>query len=1011
MQAKHLLMGLALALSVAVAGQNAQALVLPQLALYLPEMEVKPDVSTDLSVVPVDLSVNKAAIAGGDSVTFKAIVRNTGTDIVKNFKVNLYLDKTLIYTKTITSLAKGASNSVTKSYTIPTSINGPVIFKAIVDPDETIREMDKRNNVAEKSLNISLVQPDLYVTPEMLTYNKKSIKGGDKVTFKATIKNKGTAAAKNVKVRLYVNNQLIHEKIVATITKTGSSAVTYPYVIPVNLKGDIPFRAVIDPQDAISELDEKNNQAQTTISIASAQIDLLIESLKAAPSKPKVGQQMTWTIKVRNNGNTPVSDVKLFFFVNSASEQPTATFVIKSLNKNSSTSKTVKWIVPADIKTAVGYTVRAVVDPDNKIYESNEANNIKTYSLDLTAPNLKAVPSQSTYTHGPIYPNTRIAQWARVSNDNVLLVPNAKVSLYYYLNDNIGSMVKIGDKDTGAIGKKSSTDVYIDGALPTGIALGTTIHVILKVDPADQIPETDETDNELTATRVMTERPRQVQYPYMRVYVSDEEGNAYNGATVKITNKGTGAVETKTTGAEAFYYSTGNVIFESRPDTANYTVEVSAPGYRTVTQDVAYDRSNDSTNDVQVNLDKKALVTGKVTDAGGVPLPYVKVRIEGTGLEAMTDAQGKYGFLLNGGTYDFRYIKAGYTRLADTGRYVTPLATLVLDKTMTAGTVGYVSGLITDDEGEPLANVDVWVDGNLIRVTNGQGTFAFAPLAANKNFKIKKPGYVTVEFNQAIVAGEEYDFSMTMSKPSTDTHTERGTTFVSWHQHEGTPANAFFIPEYNVDVWWGIGHVKMGLDFNKSDAGTKLTKLVVNVRGDKWDCHRVQGDAEVETSAIDIPITISAGGCSSKDTQINVSKVEIVSDGQVVWSDDGNWTSATDPMNSQSRSFTLDNLNVAWNGNFKVNVYLRVQKKAVVGTDGDGAGALVGYHLDKKLVTWFPQKPPTSKVSTSWGQVGGYLLGILDNPVNVVAGFTDLYTVAEFNQYQMENLLPENYPD
>jgi len=43
----------------------------------------------------------------------------------------------------------------------------------------------------------------------------------------------------------------------------------------------------------------------------------------------------------------------------------------------------------------------------------------------------------------------------------------------------------------------------------------------------------------------------------------------------------------------------------------------------------------------------------------------------------------------------------------------------------------------------------------------------------------------------------------------------------------------------------------------------------------------------------------------------------------------------------------LNNLAVDWNNNLKVKVWLRVQKKAVIGTAGDGSGALSGYQMDK----------------------------------------------------------------
>ena len=143
---------------------------------------------------------------------------------------------------------------------------------------------------------------------------------------------------------------------------------------------------------------------------------------------------------------------------------------------------------------------------------------------------------------------------------------------------------------------------------------------------------------------------------------------------------------------------------------------------------------------------------------------------------------------------------------------------------------------------------------------------------------------------------------------------------------------------------------------------------------------------------------------------MDVYKVAIESDGQEVWSDESFWSSASDPLNTGTKTFILNNLAVNWNANFKVKMWVRVQKRAVAGIDGDGAGALVGYHLDKKLVTWFPQKLPTTVISTSWGQVGNYLLGILSNPVSAVTSFTDLFEVERYNTYTMTEVLPNDFP-
>jgi hypothetical protein len=330
---------------------------------------------------------------------------------------------------------------------------------------------------------------------------------------------------------------------------------------------------------------------------------------------------------------------------------------------------------------------------------------------------------------------------------------------------------------------------------------------------------------------------------------------------------------------------------------------------------------------------------------------------------------------------------------------------------MTPGNTAFMTGNITDDEGNPLYSVDVYVNNTILGMTNQAGKYSINLIGApGKKITFKKPGFVNTELTEDITGGLEYNYDLVMYKPNTANHVERGTNIVSWHQHEGTPANAYWIPEYNVDIWWGLGNVKMGMDFNKSGNTTKISKLVVNVHGREWECNRVEGEGEVETSAIDIPITIAAGSCSGKQTQMDVYKVAIESGGMEVWSDSSFWTSASDPVNTGTKVFTLNNIPVVWDNDLKVKLWTRVQKKAVIGTDGDGAGALYGYHLDKKLITWYPQKPPTTKISTSWKQVGGYFLGILDNPVNAITGFTDMFTVDQFNQYTMEEVLPQNFP-
>lgn len=973
----------------------------------------------DLQITADNITITPASLKEGLTATFKAKVENKGTATAKKVKVRFYIDEKKIGEKTISSISKSKTYTSSLTYKIP---NGSIgehklvvvvgdqdpVFKVKLELSEGVVVEEKENKMqAEKSFTVAPAYSDLSVAAGDLKISPANFKGGDKVSLIATVRNLASDSAKNVKISFIFAGVNVYSKTITTISKNSKNVVTYKYTLPVSLKGATTFQVVADPEDKIRELDEKNNEASINVTVNPAQIDLFIDTFKTSNAKPKAGQNVSIQTKVKNGGNTNATNVKLNIYLGDNHGTPNFTYNIPKINKNAVISKSFVWKIPNNIPGS-NYQIRAEVDPSNTIQETNEINNTKIYLLNLTAPDLTIARGQYAEPRF-VYPGLNNAMWVKVSNNNVLAAANTKVGLYYYLPGQADNPVKIGEENLGTINKKASKEVFLAGKIPSTISLGTTIGFFAKVDNNGVIPESNEDNNTLLYQIPVIEQPRQLACPCLHISVSDENGSPLNGAIVKINN-GT-SDEIKTTGTDSWYSSSGNVIFENRPSSATYMVTISMPNYRTVSDNISYKTMDPDSHYRSYMLDKKALVSGTVKNAAGQVLPWTYVRIEGLGLEDITDAQGKYGFLLNGGTYKFRFLREGYNRAVESNYVVAPLSSQTLDKTMTPGTIAYFSGRVTDDEGNGLANTDIHVNSTMLGTTASDGRFNLNITAGdNKKFTFKKPSFINTELTENIVAGNEYNYDLVMYKPSTDNHVERGTNIVSWHQHEGTPANAFFIPEYNVDVWWGLGRVKMGLDYNKSDSQTTLNKLVVNVKGNEWECNKVEGEGEIETSAIDIPITIAAGSCSNKQTQMDVYKIAIESDGQEVWSEPGFWSSASDPMNSNTRVFTLNNVAVNWNNNLKVKMWVRVQKKAVVGTDGDGSGALYGYHMDKKLITWYPQKPPTTKISTSWGQIGGYFLGILDNPVNAVTGFMDVFTVDRFEQYTMEEVLPQNFP-
>jgi subtilase family serine protease len=917
----------------------------------------------------------------------------------------------------VTALNAGRSTSFSKQLTLPGDYQlNTAEIEINVDQDNKNFEINKGNNIYTLELKTQPKTFDASITSNNVSHTPANtiIMAGGTVTLHARIDNLGTETIKNLNVRYLINTKpqiegaaVLDNKTVATIS-TGQSATINPiFTIPATAQDNQVIIIWLDPDNSLGESSEANNVAYHTIPVNPQTRDLSIQSLRANPVQPKAGDAVTWNLKIKNFGNTRAENISLALYTDLSSSQPTFTDTIASLSAGANTTKIFHWTVPADLAYAINYPVRAVVDWNNQINESNEENNSQTYLLSLTAPDLSIGSGDLKFYSSAIYKGKNFWLDVTVHNTNVMTVPSTKVGLFYYVSGNNNALTKLTDVDSGVFAKGENKSLRFVSRLPDTIALGTNVGLVAVADSNNTVLETDEMNNRNEITKTVAEPPRQVIYPYLTVVVNDENGNPLNGATVTLRNNNTQVSETKTTGTEDFYYSVGRVIFEALPDTANYTVTMSHAGYRTLTDTFTYDKDAYDSDYREYSLDKKAILSGSVT-AGGVGLGGVAVNILDTQINTVTDSQGNYHVLLNGGNYRVKFTRDGYSRIIANNVSVAPLSNTVLNEPMSTGTVGYFEGLITNDGGEGLAGVEIKANNNTIAYTDSGGAFSFNSTPGVKTFNFSKSGYVGVQFGEDITVGHEYYVAFIMYPPSTGNHVERGAMIVSWHQHEATPEHA--IVDFSVETWWGVGRINMSMDYDTSSSNTRITNLTVGIEGLQWECFKVEGAGDIETSAIDIPITIAAGGCDSPLTRMDVCKIAIVSDGVEIWSDDNNWNSGQGTGNAKSQTYTFDNLSIDWNSDFQIKTWLRVQQKSGVTNEGEGSGALYGYHLDKKLITWYPQKPPTTTISTSWGQIGGYLWGILENPLNAVLNFTDLFTVEEYNQYTMEEVLPADYP-
>lgn len=87
---------------------------------------------------------------------------------------------------------------------------------------------------------------------------------GDSVSIKATIRNAGTASAKNITIVFYDNNKEISHVIIEELKDGNFTMVETKWKA---IKGERTIKVVADPDNKIDEMDENNNDMSTTVTV------------------------------------------------------------------------------------------------------------------------------------------------------------------------------------------------------------------------------------------------------------------------------------------------------------------------------------------------------------------------------------------------------------------------------------------------------------------------------------------------------------------------------------------------------------------------------------------------------------------------------------------------------------------------------------------------------------------------------------------------------------------------
>lgn len=197
------------------------------------------------------------------------------------------------------------------------------------------------------------------------------------VTFTVEVINKGNVFSSS-EVILVVDNITVDSQYVAIPPPNYDQPDGYLKELTLSwtgVTGDHYIQIIIDPYEDIDELEETNNAYSTSITVISEFIDLVVDNEDITVSHIE-GAFYRLSVKVRNTGNLPTGNFTIKLTVNGIDEE----FPNINLNPGAFILKH-KTISTVDAKS---FLISVELDPDGRVAEANETNNLADKIIDLS---------------------------------------------------------------------------------------------------------------------------------------------------------------------------------------------------------------------------------------------------------------------------------------------------------------------------------------------------------------------------------------------------------------------------------------------------------------------------------------------------------------------------------------------------------------------------------------------------------------------------------------------------
>ncbi len=297
---------------------------------------------------------------------------------------------------------------------------GEYTFRFTVDPDNDYNECNKDNNVLYRTVTVG-TRPDLRVLSQFINPSLLNPDPNEPVTFYMTYENIGSQnITDRFSMLVKINNddwQTVDN--LPGLLRGANHTIEIPTAYSFSEPGAHVVRIIIDSENEIVETNEMNNEATRAIIVGEA-ANLYFESFISNNYSPLIGNQITLTSEIANNGDVDANAQVDYYFVNNVGDRVFIGSLPISVDNHSDITITKTWTVSQETTEII-----AVITNTDTL-EFNELDNeasllLGTFGIELISTDYCSDTQMGSLMANPLGGNAPYTYlWNTGSSEQVL---------------------------------------------------------------------------------------------------------------------------------------------------------------------------------------------------------------------------------------------------------------------------------------------------------------------------------------------------------------------------------------------------------------------------------------------------------------------------------------------------------------------------------------------------------------------------------------------------------------